>query len=74
MCRRWKDVDQKQRRTIAAANGFLAAGLAIWNLASRASGHHQPWLHAVSGFLLGLSIALNLGAVVKRRHASEHSA
>ena len=71
MCRRLS-VDVKQRRMIAAANGFLAIGLALWALANRSS-LHQPRLHAACGFLMGLSIAMNLGALVKGGRSSGHS-
>ena len=62
----------KQRGMIAAGSGFLAAGLALWILANRTS-LHQPWLHAVCGFLMGLSIAMNVGALAKGRNSGGHS-
>ncbi|MGA9584793.1 MAG: hypothetical protein WBQ95_05660 [Terracidiphilus sp.] len=53
-------------------NWSLAAGLALWTWTSRTGEHGQPWLHAWCGFLLGLSIAINLRAVATRRRDRLH--
>lgn len=52
-------VDPRSRFPFVIANVSLAVGLVLWNF--RQSTHvNQNWLDGVCGFLLGISIAMNL--------------
>jgi uncharacterized membrane protein YedE/YeeE len=60
--------EQKRRRRWqrVMANVALAAGLLLWTFA-RQAGHGRPWLDAVIGLLMGVSIGANLMLVIKAR-------
>lgn len=57
-----RNLDPKAKRLIAIANLSLAIGLLLILFVHPSGNTGRNWLHAVSGFLLGLSIAINLFA------------
>ena len=57
----------KSRIPLMIANSSLAIGLLLKQFVHPSSQMGTNWLHAVCGFLLGLSIALNLKLVLARR-------
>jgi hypothetical protein len=67
MCLRKHEFRQRDRRLLALASGALFVGLAISNISTAASEHLRPALHAVTGFMVGLSVTLYL-ALWWRRH------
>ncbi|HUN86988.1 MAG TPA: hypothetical protein VMU48_21595 [Terracidiphilus sp.] len=56
----------RRRWQRAGANLSLVAGLLMWSFA-REAGHARPWLDAVTGLLMGMSIGMNLMLVIKVR-------
>jgi hypothetical protein len=63
-------MDRKNRTPLAIANLCLGVGLMLWNF--REYIHvDRNWLHAACGFLLGLSITINLRWIVCTRRRSE---
>lgn len=59
--------DLKTRRRIAAANGCAAAGLMLQLLVHPTSPMPKNLLHAGVGLLLGMSIAMNLVNLRRRK-------
>lgn len=65
-------VDPRSRFPFVIANLSLAVGLLLWNF--RLYIHvNQNWLHGVCGFLLGISITMNLRRLImaRRRRAKQ---
>jgi hypothetical protein len=56
----YRNLDPKARRQIAIANLSLAVGLLLILFVHPSGNIGRNWLHVLSGFLLGLSIAINL--------------
>jgi len=57
---RIRQFDPRARRRMALANISLVIGLLLWLFVHPAGQIEQNWLHAICGFLLGVSIAVNL--------------
>jgi hypothetical protein len=63
-------LDPRSRFPFVIANLSLAVGLLLWNF--RLYIHvNQNLLHGVCGFLLGISIALNLRWLIRARRHGE---
>ena len=63
-------LDPKSRFSLFIANISLVIGLLLWNF--RMEVHvNRNWLHAVCGFLLGLSITMNLKSCIRARRNRE---
>jgi hypothetical protein len=60
MCIPNRLLDKKSRRLMALANFALVLGLSLWLLVHPSGQVERNWLHAACGFLLGLSITINL--------------
>ena len=60
MCVPIRQLDPKTRRLMAIANISLVIGLLLWLFVQPSGQIEKNWLHATSGFLLGLSITINL--------------
>jgi hypothetical protein len=56
----FRQFDARARRLFAIGNACLAAGLMLRLFVHPSSDIANNWLHAVFGFLLGISIAINL--------------
>ena len=57
---RFRQVEPGARGRMVLANISLVIGLLLWLFVHPAGQIEQNWLHAICGFLLGLSIAVNL--------------
>jgi type II secretory pathway component PulM len=66
----FRQLDPKTRRLVAIGNLCLVAGLLLWLFVHPSSQLSNTWLHAIYGFLLGLSTAINLSAVVIARRCN----
>jgi hypothetical protein len=64
-------LDPRTRRLMAIANIALVIGLLLWLFVHPSSQVEKNWLHASSGFLLGLSITINLLALPFARRCRE---
>jgi hypothetical protein len=63
-----RQLDPKTRRLLAIGNISLVVGLLLWLFVHPSGQIEKNWLHAVCGFLLGLSATINLmGLVFARR-------
>jgi hypothetical protein len=60
MCLLRRQLDPKARRRVVLANLSLAVGLMLRVFVHPAGQMEQNWLDAACGFLLGLSITVNL--------------
>lgn len=60
MCVPIQQLDPKTRRLRAIANVSLVIGLLLWIFVHPTGQFERNWLHAVCGFLLGMSITINL--------------
>lgn len=60
MCLLRRQLDPKARRRVVLANLSLAAGLLLRVLVHPAGQMERNWLDAICGFMIGLSIAVNL--------------
>jgi hypothetical protein len=60
-------LDPKTRRLVALANLSMAVGLVLFTFVHPSSQMAKNWTQGVSGFLLGLSITINLFALRFRR-------
>jgi len=72
MCIPLHQLDRKGRVQLFIANFSLVIGLLLWNFREYvwpSDPMARNLLHAVCGFLLGLSIALNIGALIRRRRS-----
>jgi len=68
MCIPNRLLDRKTRRLMAIGNISLVIGLLLWLFVHSSGQMERNWLHGVCGFLLGLSITINLfGLWVARR-------
>lgn len=68
MCIPNRQLDRKTRRLMAIANISLVIGLLLWLFAHPSGQLERNCLHGICGFLLGLSITVNLfGLRVARR-------
>jgi hypothetical protein len=72
MCIPNRLLDRKTRRLMALANISLVIGLLLWQFVHPYGQIERNWLDAACGFLLGLSIAINLIGLIfgKRCRAS----
>jgi hypothetical protein len=68
----FRQLDPKTRRLVATGNLCLVAGLLLWLFVHPAGQLANTWLHASYGFLLGLSIAINISALVIARSSNRH--
>jgi hypothetical protein len=59
MCVPNRQLDPRTRRWMTLGNFSLVAGLLLWTFRSYIPAG-PDWLHPVCGFLLGLSIGINL--------------
>ena len=57
---RIRKLDPRARRRMVFANLSLAVGLLLWVFVHPAGQIERNWLDAICGFLLGVSIAVNL--------------
>ena len=64
-------LDPKTRRLLAIGNIALVSGLLLWLFVHPAGQIERNWLHAVCGFLLGLSVTINLMELVFARRCGE---
>lgn len=64
-----RNTDPKTRIMMANANLCLFTGLMLWLFVQPASHGLKDAVHFICGLLLGISIALNLHAVRRRKHA-----
>jgi hypothetical protein len=60
-------MDPKARFTLFIANISLVVGLLLEQFAHPAGQMERNWLHGVCGFLLGLSITINLRSLILAR-------
>ena len=60
MCIPNQQLNRKTRSLMAIGNIALVIGLLLWLFVHPAAQVERNWLHAVCGFLLGLSITFNL--------------
>ncbi|MGD0891097.1 MAG: hypothetical protein ABR923_06145 [Terracidiphilus sp.] len=67
---KFRQLDPKSRRLIAAGNLCLAAGLLILNLPHPANQTERNWFHGIGGFLIGLSISISLSALFVARRCN----
>jgi Zn-dependent protease len=68
MCIPNRLLDKKTRRLMAIGNISLVIGLLLWLFVHPSGQMERNWFHGVCGFLLGLSITINLfGLWVARR-------
>jgi len=67
----YRNLDSKARRLIAIGNLCMAVGLLLMLFVHPSGNTGRNWLHAVTGFLLGLSIAINLFAFSFARRCRE---
>ncbi len=68
-----RQLDPKTKRLIAIGNLSLAIGLLLLNFPHPSGQIERNWLHGVGGFLLGLSITINLYAFRFARRCSQDS-
>lgn len=71
MSLKFRQLDRKSRRLFAIADLCLPAGLILLILLHPASQLERNWLHGVAGFLLGLSITINLFGLRRARGVSQ---
>jgi hypothetical protein len=71
MCVLANETAKRRRRLVAIGSGCLAMGLGLSNFVSRPGVHDGPWLHALVGFLLGVSVVMNLSAAVMARRCGD---
>lgn len=71
MCIPYRQRDPKTRRLMVIGNFALVLGLALWLLVHPTGRFQKDWLDAACGFLLGLSIAINLYGLWFARHCRE---
>lgn len=64
-----RNTDLKTRIMMAGANLCLFTGLVLWLFAHPALLGLKDAVHFICGLLLGISIALNLHAFRRRKHA-----
>jgi hypothetical protein len=67
MCVPYRQLSSKIRRLIALGNLCLVVGLLLWSFVHPAGQIERNWVHTASGFLIGLSIAINLFALIGAR-------
>lgn len=60
MCIPNRQLNPKARRLLAIGNISLVIGLLLWLFAHPSGQNERNCLHAVCGFLLGLSVTINL--------------
>ena len=60
MCIPNRLLDKKTRRLMALGNISLVIGLLLWQFVHPSGQMQRNWLDAACGFLLGLSITINL--------------
>lgn len=65
---------KKTRHMVAVANGCLSAGLMLFLFAHPAAQLLLDLVHGTAGLLLGISIGLNLHAVLCRKRQQRASA
>ena len=63
---------KKSRHTMSAGMFALAASLILFTEVHPSTAAGKDWLDGIAGFLMGISIALNLGSILiaKRRRTS----
>jgi hypothetical protein len=71
MCIPIRQLDPKTRRLLAIGNISLVVGLLLWLFVHPSGQIEKNWLHAVCGFLLGLSVTINLMGLVFARRCRE---
>ena len=71
MCIPIRQLDPKTRRLLAIGNMSLVVGLLLWLFVHPSGQIEKNWLHAVCGFLLGLSITINLMGLIFARRCSD---
>ena len=70
----YRNLDVNARRRVALANGALAVGLLLRLFAHPASAMALNWLDALVGFLLGISVAVNLFGLRSARRCRQNLA
>jgi hypothetical protein len=72
MCIPNHQLDTRTKRLMAIGNLCLVAALLLWNFVHPSSQIQKDWLHGIYGFLMGLSITINLCALrfARRRGAA----
>ncbi|MFP5237738.1 MAG: hypothetical protein ACLGSD_17720 [Acidobacteriota bacterium] len=66
-----RNMDSKTRNIMASANLCLVTALVLWLLVHPASHGFKDAIHFLCGLLLGVSIALNLHAIRRRKSAGQ---
>lgn len=61
---------RKSRLMLSAGMFALAVGLILFNFVHPASHAGKDWLDGISGFLVGISIALNIGSLLIAKRQS----
>jgi hypothetical protein len=72
MCLSNRQLDANTKHLMSIGNLCLVAGLLLWNFVHPSSQIQKDWLHGIYGFLMGLSITINLCALrfARRRGAA----
>jgi hypothetical protein len=71
MCVAYRLNTSRSRRLCALGNGCLAAGLILFQLVHPAGALGRDFAHAAAGFLVGISMALNLFGMHAVCHRNE---
>jgi len=74
MCNSYRELSRRNRILFLIANISLVMGLLLWNFKEPIYGSHpgsRVWVDAVAGFLLGLSITINLFGLRRARGVSQ---
>ncbi len=66
--------DPRARRMMILGNSLLAIAIAVWNFTGHGGNPRQLWLHALSGLLFGISIGVNLSALLRIRRCRANTA
>jgi hypothetical protein len=61
---------KKSKRMLSAGMFALAASLILFTQVHAATASGKDWLDGISGFLMGISIALNLGSILVAKRQS----
>ena len=66
-----RNLNPRDRKILQIGNLSLVAGLLLWMFVHPTGQFEKNWLHAAYGFLLGLSIAINLFGLKFARRCTE---
>ena len=71
MCVPIRQRDPRTRFLFVIANLALVAGLLLWNFSCRSSSPAPAWIDGLTGLFMGISIAVNLGALICARRSAQ---